>query len=150
MTNKIIFLDFDGVITNYENGFRLNPEKLMLLEHIIDATDCGLVISSAWRCNDLQTTIEDFSCNAILKSFNNGIIFPYCDRIIGVTDQIPSAKRGEEIAKWIRDNNYIGKYVILDDMDEMLDEQKPYFVMTDLWEGLSEKDVEKTIGILND
>ena len=101
MTDKIIFLDFDGVITNYESGFRLNPEKLMLLEQIIDATDCGLVISSAWRCNDLQTTIEDFSCNAILKSFNNGIVFPY-------------------------------------------------FVMTDLWEGLSEKDVEKTIRILND
>jgi hypothetical protein len=30
----------------------------------------------------------------------------------------------------------------------MLDEQKPYFVMTDLWEGLTEIDVEKAIKIL--
>jgi hydroxymethylpyrimidine pyrophosphatase-like HAD family hydrolase len=145
---KLIFLDFDGVITNYESGFRLNVEKLRLLGQIIDATDCGFVISSTWRCDDLQTTIEELSNNAKLKSYNGGIVFPYCNRIIGVTEKIPLAKRGEEIAKWINDNNFTGKYVILDDMDETLDEQKPYFVMTDLWEGLSERDVEKAIKIL--
>ena len=149
MFNKIIFLDFDGVITNCESGYRLNPEKLLLLKQIIDATGCSLVISSSWRCDDLQTTIDDLLHNADLKKYNGGIVFPYCDRIVGVTKRIHSANagRGKEIAKWIKDNNYTGKYVILDDMDEMLEEQKPYFVMTDLWEGLTETDVEKAIKI---
>jgi hypothetical protein len=57
-------------------------------------------------------------------------------------------RRGDEIAKWIKDNNFKGRYVILDDMSDMLDEQRPYFVRTDSWTGLSESDVEKAIEIL--
>jgi len=146
MIDKIIFLDFDGVITNYESGFKLNPDKLKLLGKIIDITGCNLVISSTWRSNDVKTTIEKLSDP--LDYYNNGIVFPFCDKIVGVTDRINQAKRGVEIAKWIKDNNFIGQYVILDDMGEMLEEQKPYFVMTDLWEGLTDSDIEKAIKIL--
>ena len=146
MNDKIIFLDFDGVITNYESGFRLNPDKLALLGKIIEATDCRLVISSSWRCHDVPATIAVLSNEK--DYYNNGMKFPFCDRIIGVTEQISFAKRGEEIEKWIKDNNYTGRYVIIDDMDMMLKEQKPHLVLTDFWKGLTKKDVKKAIKIL--
>jgi hypothetical protein len=146
MVDKIIFLDFDGVITTYKSSFRLDPDKLTLLGKIIEATGCGLVISSTWRSYDVQSTIEELSDN--MNYYNNGIAFPFCDRIVGVTDRIDPAKRGLEIAKWIKDHRFTGKYLILDDMSDMLDEQKPYFINTDLWEGLNNTDVEKAITIL--
>jgi len=62
MIYKIIFLDFDGVITNGESSFKLNPDKLAPL----------------------------------------------------------------------------------------ITEQQPYLVLTDLWEGLTEKDVEKAIKLLKE
>jgi hypothetical protein len=34
MIDKIVFLDIDGVISNYESGFKLNPDKLTLLGKI--------------------------------------------------------------------------------------------------------------------
>jgi len=146
MIDKIVFLDFDGCITNYASCFRLNPDKLTLLGKIIEATDCSLVISSTWRSYDIATTIEKLSDP--LDYYNNGIVFPFCDRIVGVTDKISQQRRGIEIAKWIKGNNFTGRYVIIDDVDEMLDEQKPYLVLTDLWGGLTETDVEKAIKIL--
>jgi len=146
MIDKIIFLDFDGCITNYASSFRLNPDKLKLLGKIIEATNCSLVISSTWRNYDVKTTIEKLSDT--LDYYNNGITFPFCDKIVGVTDRISQGRRGIEIAKWLKDNKFTGKYVILDDVDEMLEEQKPYFIQTDLWEGLTDTDVEKAIKIL--
>jgi len=116
------------------------------LGKIIEATECSLVISSTWRKEDVPATIVALSDET--DYFNNGMKFPFCDRIIGVTDLL-HCDRGLEIARWIKENNYKGKYVILDDMDEMLKEQKPYFIMTDLWKGLTVNDVEKAIKILN-
>jgi hypothetical protein len=144
---KLIFLDFDGVITTFDSLYSLDKEKLDLLGKIIDTTDCWLVISSSWREYDLPSTIESLSDEK--KLFNNGMKFPFCDRIIGVTDRSIHRIRGREIAKWIKDNDYKGKYIILDDDDDMLKEQQPFFIKTDQLDGLSEADVEKAINILN-
>ena len=163
IVEKIIFLDFDGVITTRESNFKLAPEKLELLGKIINATGCSLVISSSVRRNNLKNTIEYFLSD-IFKRSNNGIVFPFCDKIVGVTDMYYpkfysinciirsdnfARQRGDEIAEWIEKNNFTGRYVILDDMNDMLDNQKNYLVQTDSSTGLSEPDVEKAIRILN-
>ena len=51
---KIIFLDFDGVITTLKSRWKLDKEKLELLKRIVDETDCLFVISSAWRRGNLE------------------------------------------------------------------------------------------------
>jgi len=67
MVNKTIILDFDGVLTNLNSGFKLNPEKLELMSKIIEATDCSLVISSAWRNHDVESIggAESYRTNSI-------------------------------------------------------------------------------------
>jgi len=157
-TEKIIFLDFDGVITNVRSGWRMDVELLKRLGKIIDATDCCIVISSSWRTEDVESTKEFLSDpNQWGCTYTT---FPYCDRIIGVTKRLYSSTlnkfsarvhmpRGNEIKQWMEDNNFTGNYVILDDDQDMLEEQLPYFINTHPLDGLDDNDVEKAIEILN-
>jgi len=153
---KILFLDFDGVITNCDSRFKLNKDKLDLLGKIIDATDCCLVISSSWRKHTLEKTIEYLSDDT--EFYMNGMKFPFCDRIIGVTERLyyegedgkfKTRIRGVEVKKWIDDNHFDGNYVILDDDIDFLKEQIPYFINTHPLDGIDEADVENAIKILN-
>ena len=57
--------------------------------------------------------------------------------------------RGAEIAYWIEKNNYKGKYIIIDDTQDMLNSQKPFFIITNSNFGLTQKDALKAVEILN-
>ena len=165
---KIIFLDFDGVITTEKSRYNLDKEKIELLGKILEATDAEIVISSSWRWNTVELTIKDLTTLSHRVPF----AFPYCDKIIGVTIRSYhyierkihlSIPRGVEINQWLDTNIHsengkdfklltLGKdfqYVILDDDCDMLLEQKDNFIMTDSKLGLSELDAEKAINILN-
>jgi hypothetical protein len=165
---KIIFLDFDGVITTVDSGWNINPKKIELLKDIIDATDAKIVIPSSWRTYDLKSTIENLSKGKNCNS-PSGIAFPFCDRIIGITARMGgyryndntnedgrkpyvSIPRGIEIDDWIRCNEDkfdIISYVILDDDTDMLYNQRFNYVQTDTYYGLNKKHVKKAIKILN-
>lgn len=47
--NKIVFLDFDGVITTLKSNWTIDNEKVELVKQICDATGAKIVISSSWR-----------------------------------------------------------------------------------------------------
>ena len=165
MKVKVIFLDFDGVITTLKSGWSIDPEKIDLLKKIIDATDAKIVVSSSWRRGTLEGTIKELSggidCNGNSKSF------PFCDRIIGVTARIGGFRyndevnedgrkptvdipRGVEIQDWLENTDYdVESYVILDDDSDMLYWQKDNFVKTDTYLGLNENNVNEAINILN-
>lgn len=145
---KIIFLDFDGVISTANSGYNLDPEKIKLLHEIIDKTGAKLVITSSWRKHNLETTKED------LKNVS------FVDYIIGVTprfcvqdecDDYWSVPRGMEIKYWLmkHDEMNIENYVILDDEEDLLLYQSNHFVKTNEYVGLTEKSVKKAIEILN-
>ena len=156
---KIIFLDFDGVLNPHiymramlhlkessstsirnadEYGQLFMRESCEALEKIIGATGAKIVVISSWR---LQGEL------AIKKMWNKRNL---SGEIIGIT---PSndflINRGDEIQKWIEDNNFIGNYVIIDDEDDFLDMQQPYLVRTNGEVGLTSSDVKKAIEILN-
>lgn len=147
---KLIFLDFDGVITTLKSGWKLDPEKLELLGRILEGTGAELVISSSWRSHTIESTI------AILKDknrfFNGGIEFPFCDKIIGVTKRLLPKTfksqycRGDEIDLWLKENtNEPVKYLILDDDRDFLPHQMSNFRNTHWETGLSEEDVQFAI-----
>jgi hypothetical protein len=158
--DKILFLDFDGVISIPQGDkYGLCAKKLGLMGEIIDETDCRLVISSSWRLHDVESTIKYLSEPDKNNLFFNGLTFPFCDRIIGVTERLYTRDetgifqhqcRGEEIKKWMEDNNFTGNYVIVDDENDMLPEQMDYFVQTDGEKGLMPFDVDLIIAMLNE
>lgn len=170
MKEKLIFLDIDGVLNSELYARRFFDEKLykkdpqvsnlvdsnavQLVLKIIKETNAKLIISSSWRSLTYKHTIEDF------KQFKD--LSPLLPFIYGVTPPTRNAHRGEEIKYFLNfirkqdfreyfkepiSNNY--NYVILDDDSDMLEEQLPNFVKVTYWDGITEKEVEKCINILN-
>lgn len=155
---KVIFLDFDGVITTLKSKYKLDPDKMALIGRILDATDAKIVISSSWRRFSLEETIKDITDTSRFNVGDNP--FPYPDAVIGVTERMYSfcypnndrhfdLPRGVEIQHYIDTHKEIEQYVILDDDCDMLLCQANNFIHTDTYEGISELDVEKAIVILN-
>lgn len=166
--DKLIFLDIDGVISTQKFHYALDKDACDLLGKIIDATDAMIVMSSSWRKN----TVEDTKNYLTTIGHSVPFLFPYADRIIGVTIRAYAyimqgvhlgIPRGVEIKQWIDthihsdngenwDRKEVGidfNYVILDDDSDMLLEQEEHFIKTDTYLGLSVDDVEKAISILN-
>lgn len=153
---KVIFLDFDGVITTAKSRYNLDKDKIDLLGQIIDATDAKIVISSSWRRN----TLDDTKTYLSTISHRVPFIFPYLDKVVDVSDRMYSFKlhrpdkhfrvhRGLEIHQYLDEHPEIKQYVILDDDMDMLLCQKDNFVKTNSVKGLSMKYVTKAISILN-
>jgi hypothetical protein len=172
---KIIFLDIDGVL-NSETWFesqqenidklnqqkvistdqsvdcQLDPQAIKQLNRLINLTDAKVVISSTWRFGDgINTRVKP---GLSRKGFKG--------EIIGATGKESCGIRGCEIRRWLKDHDINSKenlldcfgsdfksFVILDDDSDMLLEQKDNFVHVDSKIGLSDKDVEQAIRILN-
>lgn len=137
---KIIFLDIDGVLNGYDtcihliliisNFFGLREKlldkydifgvslyKTFLLWLIIKLTSAKVVISSSWRFGWDIPYNEKVGRQKILhdrlKLFNIEII----DRTGRVGDSNRYSIRELEIKEWISNNNFNGKFIILDDED---------------------------------
>lgn len=159
---KIIFLDIDGVL-NHEDFYRerfekryddgaiehpyseIDPKTVQRLNKIIEETGANIVISSTWRHSGLEY------CKKVLEyhGFKGNIIdiTPMCRCGLCV--------RGNEINKWIHDNNDITgghlkfkDYVILDDDNDMLFTQKDNFIQTNPFIGLTDYIMEQVINKL--
>lgn len=141
---KVIFLDFDGVITTLESRWNIDSEKCKLVKRICDETGAKIVISSSWRKSNLEYTMKQFSKESFLLY----------DYVIDVTKRLSisgsasiTIPRGVEILEYIESHDSITNYVILD--DDMLLWQRNHFVHTSTHEGINEKNVEQAIKILN-
>lgn len=163
--NKIIFLDIDGVIAipdESTGSFKLGKGPTNNLGIILDKTDAKIVLSSSWRKDNLEDT----------KNYMEAEGFKYVDRIVGVTIRAHhyiskihlSIPRGVEIKQWIDTNIHsdngkdysrkiIGQdytYVIIDDDNDMLLEQKDHFIhVINGEEGLTFEQAFKAVHILN-
>ena len=165
---KIIFLDIDGVLAIPSSikdcTWGLSDDKQWILKRILDATGASIVLTSSWRHNTLEKTLDHMKeegfwfCEMI-----TGITiraYQYLEKGTGIHLSIP---RGVEIKQWMDthihseggknwERKELGKdytYVILDDDDDMLLEHKDNFIKTDEEIGLSEADAVRAIEILN-
>ena len=144
---KVIFLDIDGVLNNdetfqqapekYAAGIALelafiNPELCSKVRRLVKETDAKIVLSSTWR-------IKQHVCQ-ILATF--GLV---------VFNKTPCRfsyqPRGQEIGMWLR-KNQVDTFVILDDENDM-GNYMSHLVQTNEATGITDKDVEKAIEILN-
>ena len=154
--SKIIFLDFDGVITTLKSNWAIDDKKVELVKEICDITGAKIEISSSWRRYTLEATIEAITKQETVRGHK---AFPYPDLIIDITSRMYGFKygnkekhygvcRGVEIDRWLWEHQDVTNYVILDDDSDMLLSQKKHFIKTHALRGISKRDVKRAINIL--
>lgn len=133
---KVVFLDIDGVLnsqrtvlafrgipnTTANNGRALLDEvAIRLIGAIVKKAGAKVVLSSTWRKHD------DW------KIYGPDLDLPIIDK----TPSLSSGVRGDEIADWLSRHPEVETYAILDDSDDMLEEQMPYFIRTSGFDGFT-------------
>lgn len=174
--HPLIFLDFDGVL-NTENHFakmtvegvptkdyygsKFDPKAVANLRKVIDATDAWIVVSSSWRYMSLDE-LRKMWRNRNLPGWIAGItpLHTNDDKLLEtdlsqldeITAEMFSSSRGNEIKAYFEDvlqvNSDTHRYVILDDLKDVLSEQEDHFIRINPVVGITEEDAEKAVEIL--
>jgi hypothetical protein len=136
---RIIFLDFDGVLTVRETRFNTgHPNCVAALNRIIEATDADIVVSSTWRSMGIATCIGNLRRWGVRGE------------VVGLTPHHPGGFRGAEIQEWLDSHGkHVASFVILDDDQDMGETLMPKLVKTTCATGLCMEDAEKAIALLN-
>ena len=149
---KYIFLDFDGVINTQNDKFDKNA--MANLRRLLEKTDAKVVISSTWRLQGMEY-IQQLWQEHHMQGEVIGLT-PSCNstnfsNVDGQEEwQGLHGCKGLEIAEWLRLNaKEPYHYVILDDEEDILFNQREHLVKVDGSKGLSKTDVRETIKILN-
>lgn len=151
MSNKIIFLDVDGVLNSakfdrwlqdhhmkqYYGYELLDQNALLNLQDIVFVTGADIVLSSSWRLSR--------SCSERLRQQ----LLPYGLQFIDKTVCLRQEDRGEEIKEWLSRHPEVDHFVILDDDEFEMAGLEGHLVKTTFEEGLLEQHAAKAIEILN-
>lgn len=157
---KVLFLDVDGVLNGHEKHpdspyTTIRPDCVRLLNDVITATDCKVVVSSAWRYMMLRKRKNQAAAMTLLgfqyMLHTHGLLGA-STVVIGHTcsdEEIP--ERGKQILRWCLDN-LIPKanWAAVDDdpMAMELGEHQDRLVQTNGKRGLRPADVRKLVALL--
>jgi hypothetical protein len=159
---KVIFLDLDGVLNVIPQGYDefggiFHSNFVENLRRIINETGAKIVISSTWRFGGIEKMKD-------MWKFRD-----YPGEVIGITpdlwrrsideDSHVKIERGHEIESWLNLHPEVDNYVILDDDNDFLPNQRGNFVRTsnninypdcvDIGYGLTNQCSKDAIRILN-
>jgi hypothetical protein len=128
---KIIFLDIDGVLNNYDTlgeGLDWEPSLVEILNRIIKETEAKVVISSTWRRTERHRNIikNDMKIN-----------------FIDITPKLWE-ERGYEIQAWLDKNPDVERFIILDDDSDMV-HLMSHLIQTDGKFGLTNENANEAI-----
>lgn len=146
---KIIFLDIDGVLNNHDiltksgDSQVIDTQCVENLNAITQKTGALICISSSWRHDFEFSKLCEFLKKVGVKG-----------QIIGATPSdtkrisAPVISRGEEIAAWLSEHPEVKSFVILDDFDDFLTNQKNRHVKTSMNGGLRAHHINLAVDIL--
>lgn len=144
---KIVFLDFDGVVSTPRAHMArtdaplpdrwIDPIAVKLFNLLCEATDAAVVISSSWRL--LYDGRESFREMMLRNGFAAALHADWrTERIDG--------PRGDEVAEWLSRHPEVTAHAILDDESDFRDGQP--LVKTSMEFGLGQDDVFKAARFL--
>jgi hypothetical protein len=140
----VLFLDIDGVLNSVQWARRvqrpgilgIDPDTIPHLQRIVDETDCDIVVSSTWRIGRQAVELREILLNAGMRS-----PCPVIDRTPG-----GGGFRGNQIAEWLENAGFDGRFACLDDDSDFLPSQP--LVQTDNQIGLTSAHADRCIAIL--
>lgn len=160
--NKILFLDFDGVLgPRSQSLWKTTPEAIAAkkqVRRIIDETGAYVVVTSSYRAS---YSVEQLG--AMLAEYN---VVPSADRVIDKTSSerislfgLPLTTRGDQIWDWVTQHSaVIDDFVILDDKVKAIATARSKFIQLQLAKryvkpestvGCTQGDADVAIELLN-
>lgn len=140
---KVLFLDIDGVLNTpemltIENGYRyICPDRVKLIKKVVDATDCKIVLSSAWRTESRELNmVREALAKENLSLFSE-------------TPQCCEYPRSTEIVTWLMYRENIDKYAVIDDFEDAGERIETNLFLTHESTGLTEDIASNIIKHLN-
>lgn len=114
-----------------------NKQAIGWLNELYSKVPYDIVVSSTWRIGMTLKELQELITNS---GFNKDI---------KVIDKTPVLyrQRGEEIQQWLDDNNFTGKYIIIDDDSDMC-HLLPVLVRCDCQLGFTIYDYQKALKLL--
>ena len=170
--DKVIFLDFDGVLNAFyypkqladhgqvwrdQFGVLFAPECIAQLERTIAATGAHIIISSSWKI-PFEGESDEMALNSLKQMWKTR---QYPGRIDGTIPNMTFQEildmhcegdfvchKGFEIEQWLRNHPDCTSYVIIDDEEIALPKHESHFVRTDRMIGFRDEDADRAIEIL--
>ena len=157
MNYRLLFVDVDGVLNGHERSWRdvpdydpqIEPRCVKAFNRIVRATECKLVLSSAWRNLIWQGHMSVYGFERMLCS--HGVR----GHLISCTRSSGDDERWKEIAAWLDEPDWtrvtyrrgtVERYCILDDCSDAFGGRPG--VRTNGWCGMTDEDADKAIEIL--
>ena len=169
--NKIIFLDFDGVLNTEhyqgllqyhgkswqdEYGAFFDPNAVQQLKRIVDATGADIVIESSWKYHGLDAMKELWEIRnlpgRVIDITPSSVSDEYLSNVdLDNLDASMFHCKGLEISSWLSEKGQSNtRYVIIDDEYVVLESQSSNFILTNPYEGITEEQANQAISILNE
>lgn len=168
--DKLVFLDFDGVLNNsefaahqYKNdesaqdsmGLDLfDPKAIECMNRIIDATGAKIVVTSSWRYLGLAKLQKLWKERGLHGEIIGMTSLHVVDELIlekgteWLERETNGSPRSEEIAHWLKTYDITADYVIMDDLP-MPKELQVHAIQVNPRFGLTDQHVKQAIKILN-
>lgn len=121
---KVLLLDIDGVLNDHRrwsNGYcGIDPDKMRNLNRIVAATECKIVLASAWRYIILggDMTLKGFGHLLAIHGASKLVVGAVHDHLPADTDVNDPFDRGKLAAAWLVANQWVDRAVALDDGDK--------------------------------
>lgn len=148
-SHRILFLDIDGVLNSEEyfkncnnsreNFSRFDPSSVSLIKSLIEEFSLKIVISSTWRYGAVDRLMHELKKNKLLDNLYHDWFTPV----------IHPAHRGTEVKLWLDLHPEVSDYVIIDDDNNILEEQKNNYVKTSLHLGMNNEHYNRVRAIFS-
>lgn len=162
---KLLFLDVDGVLNEHVMDplvmcGQIHAEKVKLLNGVLADTGALIVVSSAWRYLVHRGEMNLLGLDWLLRS--HGV---YAGKLHGITrpdtmERGPSFsgdprawpvtdERGQQITDYLAGVEGVTSYAVVDDLDPGITAAGHPLVRTDSNRGLTWREAERLVSILN-